>query len=145
MKDLLDTPYDTNLNLASFDITNMCTNIPTNEFPNIIQNLCTTNCINPTTQTDITNLCNIVRNQNYFQFNSSYYTQKNRISNGRPHHLNFIRNVFTTPSPEKYHSKWIRIINVVLDGYLYVIVVKSNATECPLSKKKIKVFCFLPF
>ena len=66
MKDLLDTPYDANLKLASFDITNMYTNIPTNELPNIIQNLCTTNNINPTAQAEIIHLCNIILNQNYF-------------------------------------------------------------------------------
>ena len=38
MKDLLSNPYNKNLKLASFDITNMYTNIPTNKLPVIIQN-----------------------------------------------------------------------------------------------------------
>ena len=50
MKDLLDIPYDDNLKLASFDITNTYTNIATNELHHIIQNLCSTNNINPTTR-----------------------------------------------------------------------------------------------
>ena len=49
MKDLLDIPYDNNIKLASFDIMNMYTNIPTDELLNIIQNLCSINYINTTT------------------------------------------------------------------------------------------------
>ena len=48
-ENLSDIPYDNNIKLASFDITNMCTNIPTDKLPNIIQNLCSINHINPTT------------------------------------------------------------------------------------------------
>jgi hypothetical protein len=102
MKDLLDIPYNNNLKLASPDITNMYTNIPTNEIPVIIQNICTTNNINLTKQTEIIHLSNIIMNQNYFQFNKSFYTQKNRISNGRPHLLNFLGNIFTTSI--KHHT-----------------------------------------
>ena len=40
MKAVLDIPYDTDLKFVSFDITNMYTNIPTNELPDIIRNLC---------------------------------------------------------------------------------------------------------
>jgi hypothetical protein len=76
MKDLLDSPCDINLKLASFNITNMYTSTPTTEIPVIIQNPYTTNKVNLTTQTEITHLCVIVLNQNYFQFNKSYYLQK---------------------------------------------------------------------
>ena len=58
------------------DITNMCTNIPTDKLPNIIQNLCSIKHINPTTQSEILHLCSFVINKNYFQFNDSYFIQK---------------------------------------------------------------------
>jgi hypothetical protein len=41
--DLSDIPYDSDIKLASFDITNMYTNIPTDEFPSIILNVCNIN------------------------------------------------------------------------------------------------------
>ena len=41
MKDLLDIPDDNDLKFASFDITNIYTNITTNELHYIIRNLCT--------------------------------------------------------------------------------------------------------
>ena len=73
MKDLLDIVYDNNIKFASFDITNMYTNIPTDELPNIIRNLCSVNNIKPTTQSEILHLCYIALSQNYFQFKDSYY------------------------------------------------------------------------
>ena len=50
MKGLSDIPYDNNIKLATFDITNIYTNIPTEKLPIIIQNLCSINHINQTTQ-----------------------------------------------------------------------------------------------
>ena len=84
MKDLLSNPYNNNLKLASFDITNMYTNIPTDELPVIIQNHCTRNNINMTTQTEIIHLCDIILNQNYFHFNGSYYLQNTGLAMGAP-------------------------------------------------------------
>ena len=40
MYDLQEIPYNQNLKFASFDITNMCSNIPTGELINIIDLLC---------------------------------------------------------------------------------------------------------
>ena len=68
MKDRSDIPYDNNIKLASFDIMNMYTNIPTEKLPNIIHNLCSVNHINPTTQSEIQHLCSLMINQNYFQY-----------------------------------------------------------------------------
>ena len=56
MKDLMNIQYNSNIKLASFDITNMYTNIPTNGLPNIIHNLCSNNHVNPSTQTELLHL-----------------------------------------------------------------------------------------
>ena len=84
MKYLLDIPYDTDLKFTSFDITNMHTNIPTNELSDIIRNLCTKNYVNLTTQTEIIRLCDVILTQNYLQFGSSYYLQKTGLATDAP-------------------------------------------------------------
>ena len=111
MKDLLHIPYDTDLKFASFDITNMHTNIPTNELPDIIRNLCTKkNNVNITTQTEIIHLCDIITTHNYFQFNNSYYLQKSGQAMGAPTssmfaeiHLQFLQNTTIYDILTKYN------------------------------------------
>ena len=60
----MDIPYDSNIKLASFDFTNIYTNIPTNELANIILNLCNSNYIDPATQSEILHLCSTILKQN---------------------------------------------------------------------------------
>ena len=84
MKDLSDIPYDNNIKLASFDVTNMYINIPTDKFPNIIQSLCSINHINPTKQSEILHLCSVIINQSYFKFNDSYFIQKTGLAMDTP-------------------------------------------------------------
>jgi hypothetical protein len=52
----------------SFDISNMYTNIPTNELTAVIQHMCTQNDINKTLQNELLQQCNTILSQNYFQF-----------------------------------------------------------------------------
>ena len=84
INELMDIPYENNIKLASFDITNMYTNIPTNELPNIILNLCNNNYINPTTQPEILHLCSKILKQNYFQFQDSFFIQNTGLAMGNP-------------------------------------------------------------
>jgi hypothetical protein len=75
MNELKDIPYENNLKFASFDITNIYTNIPTRELSNIIKYLCIQNNVDLTIQTKLKQICNTFLSQNYFQFNNSYYLQ----------------------------------------------------------------------
>jgi hypothetical protein len=58
MHDLMDIPYTNNIKLASFDITNMYTNIPTNDLTDIKHHLGTYNNIDTNIQTELRNVCN---------------------------------------------------------------------------------------
>jgi len=71
--DLQEIPYDQNLRLASFDITNMYTNIPTYDLATIIKEICKNNQIDPNIIEDIIKLTTIT-NQNYFQFKNENCT-----------------------------------------------------------------------
>ena len=51
--DLQEILYDQNLRLASFDITNMYTNIPTHDLATIIKEICKNNHIDPNIIEDI--------------------------------------------------------------------------------------------
>ena len=84
MNDLMDIPYTSNLNLASSDITNMYTNIPTKVLTDIIHQLCIYNNIDTTVQTEPRNLCNIILTQNYFRFNNIQYSQRQWLAMGVP-------------------------------------------------------------
>ena len=76
MYDLQEIQFDNNLKLISFDISNMYTNIPTNELTKLIQYMCTHNDINTTLQNELLQQCNTILIQNYFQFGAHQYILK---------------------------------------------------------------------
>ena len=82
--DLQEIPYDQNLRLASFDITNMYTNIPKHELPTIINDICKNNHTDPNVIEDIIKLTTTVTNQNYFQFMNENYIQTEGLAMGAP-------------------------------------------------------------
>jgi hypothetical protein len=84
INDLTDIPYDHNLRLTSFDITNMYTNIPTNELLDIINSVCNNNCIEGNLKHDILNLSKIIMDQNYFNFEYKTYLQHEGLAMGTP-------------------------------------------------------------
>ena len=84
MNDLKEIPFEEDLKRASFDISNMYKNIPTNQLSKIIKRLCSHNNIDKNIQTELNQLCNTVLTQNYFQFNNSYYVQKTGLAMGAP-------------------------------------------------------------
>jgi hypothetical protein len=75
INDLTDIPYDHNLRLASFDITNMYTNIPTNELLDIINSVYNNNYIERNLKHDILKLSKIIMDQNYFHFENKTHLQ----------------------------------------------------------------------
>jgi hypothetical protein len=56
INDMQEIKYNRNLRLASFDVTNMYTNIPTNELLGLIYTICQNNNIDRNIKTDITRL-----------------------------------------------------------------------------------------
>jgi hypothetical protein len=76
INDLTDIPYDQNLRLASFDITNMYTNIPTNKLIDIINSVYNNNYIEGNLKHDILKLSKIIMDQNYFHFEDKTYSTK---------------------------------------------------------------------
>jgi hypothetical protein len=86
MKDLSDIPFSPNFKLASLDITNMYSNIPTEELLNIIDIMCdkTHRSIEDTLKLEITEIAKLIIAQNYFKFRDKTYLQKNGLAMGAP-------------------------------------------------------------
>jgi hypothetical protein len=83
IKDLDEIPVYENLQLVSFDITNMYTNIPTNKLIDI-KSLCVDNVIDEKLKEEIITASKIVLKQNYFQFSDSFYIQDKGLAMGSP-------------------------------------------------------------
>ena len=64
MHGLMDISYTNDIKFASFDITNMYTNIPTQDLIDIVNHLCIYNNIDTIIQTELQKMCNIVITQN---------------------------------------------------------------------------------
>ena len=84
INDLADIPYDHNLRLASFDISNMYTNIPTHELLSIIDTACNNNLVEESLKRDIINLSKTIINQNYLQYEDMTYRQHEGLAMGAP-------------------------------------------------------------
>ena len=82
MNDLTDIPYDQNLKLASLDISNMYSNIPTKEVLKIITILCEKNNVDTKTTQDITRIAQTLLRQNYFRFRDNIYIQNEGLAMG---------------------------------------------------------------
>jgi hypothetical protein len=82
--DLTDIPYSQNLRLASFDISNMYTNIPTDELIKIIKTACQNNNIEDNLTRNIIKLSKTIIDQNYFQFLDKTYVQTEGLDMGAP-------------------------------------------------------------
>jgi hypothetical protein len=94
INDLTDIPYDHNLRLASFDITNMYTNIHTNELLDIINSVCDNNYIEGNLKHDILKLSKIIMDQNYFNFEDKTYLKHEALAMEPPHHSSFQSSTF---------------------------------------------------
>jgi hypothetical protein len=82
--DLADIPYNQKLRLASFDISNMYTNIPTEELIKTIKTACQNNNIEENLARNIITLSKIIIDQNYFQFLDKTYVQTEGLAMGAP-------------------------------------------------------------
>ena len=84
INDLKEITFEKDMKFASFDTSNMYTNIQTNELSAISEVLHSHNNIDKAILSELNQLCNTVLAQNYFQFNNSYYVQKTGLAMGAP-------------------------------------------------------------
>ena len=78
------TPYNLNLRLASFDISNMYTNIPTTKLPSLITEICNNLNTPKPVRLELTKLAKMVLQQNYFSFQKDIYKQTTGLAMGAP-------------------------------------------------------------
>ena len=82
MNDFLEIPYDQNLKFVSFDITNMYSNIPTNELIKIIYLMCNQHDTKEELKHKIMKISQILIKQNYFQFQDTLYIREEGLAMG---------------------------------------------------------------
>ena len=84
INDLNDIPYNQNLRLASFDITNMYTNIRTSDLIAIIDTACRNNHIEENLTQEILKLSGVIINQNFFHVIEKTCLQSEGLAVGAP-------------------------------------------------------------
>jgi hypothetical protein len=84
MEDLLQVNINQHTRFASFDITNMYTNIPTQQIPKILTLLYKQNVIDKQLSRDLIALTETIAQQNYFRFQDTIYTQTEGLAMGAP-------------------------------------------------------------
>jgi len=84
MNDISQLPFVPGTKLASSDITNMYTNIPTKDLINIINDVCKTQNIEETIAREILLITNLIITQNYFNFQDKTYIQDKGLAMGAP-------------------------------------------------------------
>jgi len=82
INDLTDTPYDPNLKLSSFDITNLYNNFPTNELLKFINIMCEKHGIGERLEEEIMKTSGILNDQNYFRVHDTIYIQNEGLAMG---------------------------------------------------------------
>jgi hypothetical protein len=84
MRDISEIPFVPELKLASLDISDMYSNIPTGELENIIYTLCKQQDIEDRLTLEILTITNTILTQNYFCFKGKTYLQKKGLAMGAP-------------------------------------------------------------
>jgi hypothetical protein len=77
-------PYNSNIRLASFDISNMYTNIPTTKLPTLITEICNNLYIPKRIRIELIKLVKTVLQQNYFSFQNDIFKQTTGLAMGAP-------------------------------------------------------------
>jgi hypothetical protein len=83
-KDLTEITFSSSLKLASFDIENMYSNIPTNNLINIIKYMRIEQQIQTSISNEIINLTRTIIEQNYFMFQDQCYVKHRGLAMGAP-------------------------------------------------------------
>ena len=82
MKDLEDIPIHKNTRLASFDIANMYSNVPTDELTNIIKFMSSRQNLKEKLTEELISLTHTIVNQKYFEFHNKFYVQNTGLAMG---------------------------------------------------------------
>jgi len=84
MEDLKGITIDQNTKLASFDITNMYSNVPTDELENITKLISLHQNLDDKITEDIISMTRTIVKQNYFQFQDKFHIQNVGLAMGSP-------------------------------------------------------------
>lgn len=82
IKDSTDNPYDQNLKLASSDITNVYSSVPTDKLRNIINIMCERHDMNDKLKQEIVKVSKLLIEQNSFKFHDTVYVQNEGLPIG---------------------------------------------------------------
>ena len=84
MKEISEIPFIQCLHLASLDISDMYSNIPTHDIEHIIHSMCTQQHIDANLTLEILTITRTVLTQNYYGFNEKTYLQPKGLAMGAP-------------------------------------------------------------
>jgi len=102
MKDLADIPCAPGLKIASFNISNMHTNIPIKDLLDIIDVMCKHHNLESTLIQVILKITRLITTQNYFKFRDKTYLQKNGLAMGAPTFPFYRRFTCSTLKTQRY-------------------------------------------
>lgn len=111
--------------LVSFDISNMFTNIPTEECIPLIQNIMDKKKISPLIKSELLELLKLCLEQNYCTFGNNIYLQETGLPMGSPlspilsdiYMDNFEENILKTQLSNKHILFWFRYVDDILVGF----------------------------
>jgi len=81
---LLQNSHPERRKFASFDITNMYTNIPNKKVREIIHDILIKNDVDQRIKKVILDICDVIMQQNYYFFSEKYYIHKYGLAMGAP-------------------------------------------------------------
>lgn len=121
---IISTEIPKNGKLASFDVTNMYSNIPVAETIKITRNLLRQNNVNENKIDEVITLLDVISKQNYFEFNNKFYEQTDGLPMGSPLsgtlaniYLNHFEKTHVNSNSNKYKNNiiyWHRYVDDVL-------------------------------
>jgi hypothetical protein len=84
LSNLRDIEFQENIRLTSFNIKNIQPYIPTDKIKDIIGSILDHSHMDETTKQEILKYCNIILDQNFFQYRDRQYKQANCLAMGAP-------------------------------------------------------------
>ena len=84
MNEVSDIPFTTDLHLASLDMADMYSNIPTDDIEHIIRSMCVYQDINTKLMSEILAITKTILSQNYYGYNKRTYIQPKGLAMGSP-------------------------------------------------------------
>jgi hypothetical protein len=150
MKDLRAIPYDRNMKFASPDLTNLYSNVSTNELMMILRNIYENTNIERDTARDIMKIAQVLIEQNYFQYQDTTYIQSKGLAMGAPAssifseiYLQWLENTKIVEFLTKHKIEgYLRYVDDILIIYKEDKTNKHNLlkrTQQPSSKNELRI------